>query len=114
MIDIIMNRSEKLPGRAYISIEKANLDKAKIDVKVTFAPDKGHDFTQGMVSNKLSSTFLAQIILRTIRFLAIPFYLCALAIGAMEGDFYLHFFGVLKKINLDTEMVYFDYFCVEY
>jgi hypothetical protein len=45
---------------------------------------------QGMVSIKLSSTFLAQIILRPIRFPAIPFYLCALAIGAMEGDFYLH------------------------
>jgi hypothetical protein len=52
--------------------------------------------SQRMVANKLSSTFPAQIILRPIRFPAIPFYLCALAIGTMDGYCYLH----LQKYQL--------------
>jgi hypothetical protein len=45
---------------------------------------------QGMVACKLTATFFAQIILRPVRFLSIPFYIYTLAIGAMEGDCYLH------------------------
>jgi hypothetical protein len=50
---------------------------------------------QCMVADKWPSTFLAQIILHPIRFLAIPFYLCALAIGAMERIFIC----IYKNIN---------------
>jgi hypothetical protein len=45
---------------------------------------------QYVAADKLPSTVLAQIILLPVRFLAISFYLWALAIGAMEYNFYLY------------------------
>jgi hypothetical protein len=45
---------------------------------------------QSVAADKLPSAFLAQIILRPIRSLSLSFYLCTLAIGAMEGNFYFH------------------------
>jgi hypothetical protein len=43
-----------------------------------------------MVSDKLTRTTFAQIILFFTKLLAIFLYLCALAIGAIKGNFYFH------------------------
>jgi hypothetical protein len=76
-----------------------------------------------VVAYKLTRTILAQIVLFFVRFFAISFYLCALAIGAVKGNFYFHktkitlfkliakclqqhtFYNTTKKSNSDKKIV---------
>jgi len=49
-----------------------------------------------MVTDKLTSTNFAKIILLLGQFFAIFLYICTLAVGAMKSNFYLH----MTKITL--------------
>ena len=54
-----------------------------------------YEFAVDLVACKLTSTFLAKIILLTLQFLTVFFYLYTLALGSIARYFYFHITKVI-------------------